>query len=52
VNRPPESRPEWHTLLAPLPAGAIPRQPTDEEAAMLKRLVAGIVMRAEWPGEE
>jgi hypothetical protein len=24
VNRPPESRPEWHTLLGPLPTGAIP----------------------------
>jgi hypothetical protein len=24
VNRPLESRPEWHTLLAPLPAGAMP----------------------------
>jgi hypothetical protein len=30
---------------------SIPRQPTDEEAAMLKRLVAEIVMRAERPGE-
>jgi hypothetical protein len=100
VSLPPENRPAWHTLLAPLPPEAMPvrkpigapellgqahgaaiagwqnlslnlsagtcwsvtgpeprvdeppawestpRQPTDDEAAALKRLVAEIVMRA------
>ena len=77
MSRPPEHRPAWHTLLAPLPPEAVPvrkdgrvigtcwtvtgpepledeppawestpRPPTDEEIAVLKRLVAEIVLRA------